>query len=222
LVLLALVVSSVAFAQTPPPSPPPDVPTEATEPSPAAAPSGKAKAGEANAPSVSDHANRGGFLLLGSALGAVGGGIGGFFAGRAIGGGGETSGFGYDFGGIVGIGMGGSLGAGIATLLVGTLLPGEGNKLAGALGALIGSGLGLLAVQSVVLLVGWTPLGVITPVGLIVPVLLSVWGYESWYRSPPPNAGDDATSRAPAPTVVPFAGLFPDGSGGRVGLMGTF
>ncbi|HLL52179.1 MAG TPA: hypothetical protein VK447_01450 [Myxococcaceae bacterium] len=222
LVLLTLVVSSVVFAQTPPLSPPPDVPADAPAPPPAAAPSGTAKAGEANAPSVSDYGNRWGFLLLGSALGAAGGGIGGFFAGRAIGGGGETSGFGYYFGGVVGMTLGGTLGAGIATILVGTLLPGEGNKLGGALGALVATGIGVLAVQTVVLLYGWTPLGVTTAVSLIIPVVLSVWGYESWYRSPPPNAGDAETSRVPAPMVVPFAGLFPDGSGGRVGLMGTF
>jgi hypothetical protein len=210
LVLCVLLASSVAHAQT---SPAEDRPPDATSTAPDPAPAAKAPAKTGGkAPSAVDFTNRVTFVILGSAVGTSVGAFGGSRLGTAAGSG--SGGFGDVVGALVGLGAGGAVGAGLGTILLGSLMPGDGNKFAGAMGALIGTGVAALLTIPLVFVVG--------PFALIVPLIATVAGYQLGYGMAPAAKPTEPAKSPPVASVLPFANVSLDGSGGRVGLVGTF
>ncbi|HLL52180.1 MAG TPA: hypothetical protein VK447_01455 [Myxococcaceae bacterium] len=206
-VLFSVFMSSVAVARTPPAAESPETDVTASETAPSMGPPAKARGGKS--PSAQDFANRVVFVIVGSALGESLGAFGGGRLGASLGA--SPGGFGDITGTLAGTALGGAVGAGLGTILVGSLLPGDGNKTAGAVGALLGMGASALLTVPLIFVVG--------PFALIVPVIATVVGYQIGYGMRP---AEPAKPAEPVANVLPYVNVFSDGSGGRVGLVGTF
>jgi hypothetical protein len=114
---------------------------------------------------------------------------------------------------LLGGGLGAPLGAGLGTILAGWLLPGDGNKSAGVIYALIGTGASLLVTLPLVAVIG--------VFAFLVPIITTVLCYSIGYDSQPATAPVEPPRASPPVSVLPFVNLLPDGTG-RVGLVGTF
>jgi len=204
-VLLALLFSPFAHAQTAPaPDPGPGLVETPTRPpaapqQPAAAPEREQAA--AKPPSALDFLGRMALVTVGAAVGELALGYATYGLTRST--------LGVETGAMAVV-IGLNLGAGLGATLVGALVP--GNNLGGTVGALAGSAVGLVASYL---------LRYEVPLVFFVPAVAAVLGYGIGYAIGMPKASETAR-RDEGIRISPIIALAPGGGGGQVGLAGVF